>query len=320
MTANLDFIKTIPKTDVRFGFDLSDGKSTYVYNLGLDSTVLTGVNYGPGNVFNPIPVVQLAPNRTKLTTGRADVQYFVRANVALGAGYWYEAVPLRGLFAERHDHQSAEPAVSDSLGLLLPSVYRPDDLVADVLSLVKRQGKRDKVTGQEPSSATPVLFPSAFSLFPFRLGASADDFPAVTTEIHENRREIGWYPACARRRMPCSMVADAAMSSRRSPLLRLRSHPLKIALVGNPNVGKSVVFGRLTGRYATVSNYPGTTVTMTTGRALIGAEVCDVIDTPGVNTLEGMLSEDEQITKQLLSSGGAELVVQVADARIFGAR
>ncbi len=36
--------------------------------------------------------------------------------------------------------------------------------------------------------------------------------------------------------------------------------PSKIALVGNPNVGKSVVFGRLTGRYATVSNYPGTTV------------------------------------------------------------
>ena len=41
-------------------------------------------------MFNPIPVVQLAPNRTKITTGRADLQYFVRANVALGAGYWYE--------------------------------------------------------------------------------------------------------------------------------------------------------------------------------------------------------------------------------------
>ncbi len=40
-----------------------------------------------------------------------------------------------------------------------------------------------------------------------------------------------------------------------------------------------------------------------------------MIDTPGVNALEGVLSEDEQITKQLLSSGGAELVVQVADAR-----
>jgi ferrous iron transport protein B len=115
--------------------------------------------------------------------------------------------------------------------------------------------------------------------------------------------------------MPCSMNVAATVSARNPPVLRLRAHPLKIALVGNPNVGKSVVFGRLTGRYATVSNYPGTTVTITSGRALIGAEVCDVIDTPGVNALEGMLSEDERITKQLLASGGAELVVQVADAR-----
>jgi ferrous iron transport protein B len=115
--------------------------------------------------------------------------------------------------------------------------------------------------------------------------------------------------------MPCSMNVAATVSARNPPVLRLRAHPLKIALVGNPNVGKSVVFGRLTGRYATVSNYPGTTVTITSGRALIGAEVCDVIDTPGVNALEGVLSEDERITKQLLASGGAELVVQVADAR-----
>jgi ferrous iron transport protein B len=110
-------------------------------------------------------------------------------------------------------------------------------------------------------------------------------------------------------------MSSAAVSNLRPPVLRLRAHPLKIALVGNPNVGKSVVFGRLTGRYATVSNYPGTTVTVTSGRALIGAEVCDVIDTPGVNALEGVLSEDERITKRLLSSGGAELIVQVADAR-----
>ncbi len=34
----------------------------------------------------------------------------------------------------------------------------------------------------------------------------------------------------------------------------------KVALVGNPNVGKSVIFGLLTGKYVTVSNYPGTTV------------------------------------------------------------
>jgi ferrous iron transport protein B len=111
------------------------------------------------------------------------------------------------------------------------------------------------------------------------------------------------------------MASGAGRSPGPPAVLRLRAHPLKIALVGNPNVGKSVLFGRLTGRYATVSNYPGTTVTITSGRALIGAEVCDVVDTPGVNAIEGVLSEDERITRHLLESGGAELVVQVADAR-----
>jgi ferrous iron transport protein B len=100
-----------------------------------------------------------------------------------------------------------------------------------------------------------------------------------------------------------------------TPLLRLRAHPLRVALVGNPNVGKSVIFGRLTGRYATVSNYPGTTVAITRGRAMVGAEVCDIIDTPGVNAMQGLLSEDERITRHMLVDDGAELIVQVADAR-----
>jgi ferrous iron transport protein B len=107
----------------------------------------------------------------------------------------------------------------------------------------------------------------------------------------------------------------AISSVKPSPLLRLRAHPLRIALVGNPNVGKSVIFGRLTGRYVTVSNYPGTTVALTRGRAQVGAEVCDIVDTPGVNALEGTLSEDEKVTRDLLEKDGAELIVQVADAR-----
>ena len=108
---------------------------------------------------------------------------------------------------------------------------------------------------------------------------------------------------------------QAAASLKPTPLLRLRAHPLRVVLVGNPNVGKSVVFGRLTGRYVTVSNYPGTTVAVTRGRAQVGAEVCDIVDTPGVNAIEGVLSEDEKVTRDLLREGGAELIVQVADAR-----
>ena len=113
--------------------------------------------------------------------------------------------------------------------------------------------------------------------------------------------------------MSCHVVRERAAAQPHT--LTLRAHPLRVALVGQPNVGKSVVFGRLTGRYVTVSNYPGTTVAITKGRALVGAEVCDVIDTPGVNALEGTLSEDEQITREVVDSAAADLVVQVADAR-----
>ena len=112
--------------------------------------------------------------------------------------------------------------------------------------------------------------------------------------------------------MSCHVVLERAAASQP---LKLRARPLRVALVGQPNVGKSVVFGRLTGRYVTVSNYPGTTVAVTKGRALVGAEVCDVIDTPGVNTLDGSVSEDERITRDVVAGEQADVIVQVADAR-----
>jgi len=99
------------------------------------------------------------------------------------------------------------------------------------------------------------------------------------------------------------------------PVLTLRSRPRRIALVGNANVGKSVLFARLTGQYAVVSNYPGTTVAMTRGRVVMGGEVCEIVDTPGITALEGVLSEDELVARRLLDRGEADVVIQVADAR-----
>ncbi|MCX5778859.1 MAG: ferrous iron transporter B [Elusimicrobia bacterium] len=87
-----------------------------------------------------------------------------------------------------------------------------------------------------------------------------------------------------------------------------------IALVGNPNVGKSVVFSRLTGTYAVVSNYPGTTVDISRGTAVFGGRKFQVIDTPGTNSLEPV-SEDEQVTRDILKSEHPDVIVQVADAK-----
>lgn len=89
-------------------------------------------------------------------------------------------------------------------------------------------------------------------------------------------------------------------------------HP-KLLLIGNPNVGKSVIFGHLTGSYATVSNYPGTTVTLSRGEALIDNTKYEVMDTPGVNSLIPM-SEDEALTRDLLLDNEG-VVVQIADAK-----
>jgi ferrous iron transport protein B len=88
----------------------------------------------------------------------------------------------------------------------------------------------------------------------------------------------------------------------------------KIALVGNPNVGKSVLFGKLTGRYVIVSNYPGTTVEVSRGTAPIYRETFEVIDTPGVNSLVPQ-SEDERVTRDILLEERPDLVIQVADAK-----
>lgn len=89
----------------------------------------------------------------------------------------------------------------------------------------------------------------------------------------------------------------------------------RFVLVGNPNVGKSVMFGLLTGRYVTVSNYPGTTVEVSRGEARsLGDGPCDVIDTPGANNLLPM-SEDELVTRDILLDSQVQGVVQVMDAK-----
>lgn len=88
----------------------------------------------------------------------------------------------------------------------------------------------------------------------------------------------------------------------------------KVILIGNPNVGKSVIFGLLTGKYVTVSNYPGTTVEVSYGNTVIGNKNLLVIDSPGVNNLTPM-SEDEKVTRNILLKEMPEAVVLVADAK-----
>lgn len=87
-----------------------------------------------------------------------------------------------------------------------------------------------------------------------------------------------------------------------------------IVLVGSPNVGKSVVFGNLTGMYVTVSNYPGTTVEVTRGRLTDESMNVAITDTPGMYSLLS-ITEEERVARRILLESRPEMVVQVADAK-----
>lgn len=86
-----------------------------------------------------------------------------------------------------------------------------------------------------------------------------------------------------------------------------------IALVGHPNVGKSVIFQRLTGQKVTVSNYPGTTVEISRG-AVRALPDTVLVDTPGLITFPPQ-TEDEQVTGRVLLNEPLKAVLQVGDAK-----
>lgn len=87
-----------------------------------------------------------------------------------------------------------------------------------------------------------------------------------------------------------------------------------LVLVGNPNVGKSVLFSKLTGKFVIISNYPGTTVEISRGEAEIGGETLTVLDSPGVNELAPR-TEDARVTCDVLRDHPDATIVQVVDAK-----
>ena len=88
----------------------------------------------------------------------------------------------------------------------------------------------------------------------------------------------------------------------------------KVALVGSPNVGKSLIFNNLTRARATVSNYPGTTVTVSRGRTKFDNNEIEIVDTPGMYSLL-CISEEERVARSILLNEVLDYVVHVLDSR-----
>ncbi len=91
-----------------------------------------------------------------------------------------------------------------------------------------------------------------------------------------------------------------------------QQQPRRMILVGNANVGKSLLFTRLTRRYVTVSNYPGTTVELARAKADFCGELREVIDTPGTSGLNAR-SDDERVTRDVLLGNRDADVILVGD-------
>jgi len=87
-----------------------------------------------------------------------------------------------------------------------------------------------------------------------------------------------------------------------------------VLLVGNPNVGKSALFGALSGRYVEVSNYPGTTVDYSAGWMKIGKKKTRIYDSPGADTLSPV-SEDEKVTRDLILNNPDSKIIFVIDSK-----
>lgn len=88
---------------------------------------------------------------------------------------------------------------------------------------------------------------------------------------------------------------------------------LSVALAGNPNVGKSSIFNRLTGMGVATANYPGKTVEIQLGATRLGERRIGIIDLPGTYALGGV-SEDQWVARQALLDGAPDAVVLVLDA------
>ncbi|MCK9306381.1 ferrous iron transport protein B [Methanoculleus sp. YWC-01] len=87
---------------------------------------------------------------------------------------------------------------------------------------------------------------------------------------------------------------------------------MKVALIGNPTVGKSLIFNQLTGLGVEVSNYPGTTVELQRGNTCFQREIIELVDLPGVYSLEGH-SDEETLVRRFLEQQDVDAVIVVVN-------
>lgn len=87
----------------------------------------------------------------------------------------------------------------------------------------------------------------------------------------------------------------------------------RVALLGMPNTGKSTFFNRLTGAAAKVGNWPGVTVDLLSAKVLLGADMVEIVDLPGLYNLHGF-AEDERVARRFLEDNTVDLLLVIANS------
>ena len=90
-----------------------------------------------------------------------------------------------------------------------------------------------------------------------------------------------------------------------------KNKKIKVLLMGNPNIGKSAFFSRLTGVNVIISNYPGTTVEFKQGKTKLDKQLVELIDVPGTYNLKPT-SKAEDVAVKTLKEG--DIVINIVDA------
>jgi len=98
-----------------------------------------------------------------------------------------------------------------------------------------------------------------------------------------------------------------------SPRRSTKDKPIRLALVGNANVGKSAIFNQMTGLDQRTGNWAGKTVELARGKAIYKGRVFEIIDLPGTYSLSSF-TEEEVVTREFLSGGEADVIINVVDA------
>lgn len=92
--------------------------------------------------------------------------------------------------------------------------------------------------------------------------------------------------------------------------------PITIALAGNANVGKSVIFNYFTGLHQHIGNWPGKTVEKAEGTLHFKGHVIDVIDLPGIYSLSAF-SIEERISREYIAIQRPDIVINIVDASVL---